>query len=218
MRATNCLRRFQKDKRGAIAIEFGILVSVLIGILFSAVEYSRYILVQHKAEKSTAAVGDMVSQYTVIQTGDLKEIFKAASQILSHYEVKGQGLLIVSHIHAAQKNNPKITWQEFSSTSLARKSKLGAVGDTPKLPAGFTMDDGETVVAVESFIHFEPMLFDLVVTGKDIYRIAWYHPRKADQIAYNKTGNAQIDAKECGTIQAGVKVGGGTGLLLCVGN
>ena len=31
------LRRFQRDRRGVVSIEFGILASVLVGILFGAV-------------------------------------------------------------------------------------------------------------------------------------------------------------------------------------
>ena len=193
-----CIKRFREDRKGSISIEFGILASVLIGILFSGMEYGRFILVNQQADKAVAGVGDMVSQYTEIRSEDMKDIFQAASNILANYEYKGRGILVVSHVHAAQAGKPKITWQEVSSKSMNVASKLGKEGDTPTMPAGFTMDAGETVVAVETFVKFEPMLFDLVVSGQDIYKIAWYHPRKAEQIAYIKTIDPSIDGKDCG--------------------
>ena len=91
-------------------------------------------------------------------------------------------------------------------------SKLGKVNETPKLPAGFTMDAGETVVVVETFVKFEPMLFDLALKGQDIYKIAWYHPRKAQQIAYIKTIDPAIDGKDCGN-----QSGQGVGYSVCGG-
>jgi len=201
-----CIRRFRNDRKGSISIEFGILASVLIGILFSGMEYGRFLLVNQQADKAVAGVGDMVTQYTEIRSEDLKDIFQAASNILANYQFKGRGILVVSHVHAAQAGKPKITWQEVSSKSMNVASKLGKEGDTPTLPAGFTMDAGETVVAVETFVKFEPMLFDLVVSGQDIYRIAWYHPRKAEQIAYIKTIDPSIDGKDCGN-QSGQGIG-----------
>jgi len=196
-----CLRRFRENRKGSISIEFGILASVLIGILFSGMEYGRFILVNQQADKAVAGVGDMVSQYTEMRSEDMKDIFLAASKMLANYEYKGQGILVVSHIHAEQAGKPKITWQEVSSKSFSVASKLGKANETPTLPAGFTMDAGETVVAVETFIKFEPLLFDLVVSGQDIYKIAWYHPRKAEQIAYIRTIDPTIDAKDCSSSQ-----------------
>ena len=208
----HCVRRFREDKKGSISIEFAILASVLIGMLFSGLEYGRFILVHQKADKAVAGVGDMVSQYTELRSEDMKDIFQAASNILSNYQYKGRGILVVSHVHAATAGQPKITWQEKSSNSMNVASKLGKEGDTPTLPAGFVMDAGETVVAVETFVKFEPMLFDLVVSGQDIYKIAWYHPRKAKQIAYVKTIDPSIDGKDCGN-----KQGTGIGYSVCGG-
>jgi len=211
-RLWNRMRGFRDDRQGAISIEFGILATVLIGILFGAVDFSRYILTQHKTDKAVAAVGDMITQYAVINTDNVKDIFKAAAAILTHFEVKDRGMLIVSHIHAATKDNPRITWQEKSSLTMKKVSKLGTVGSKPKLPAHFKMDAGETVVAVESYVKFEPMLFDLAVSKQDIYKIAYYHPRRSDQVAYNDTGSAAVDDKDCGNDPGKSQ---GIGYLMC---
>jgi len=209
----HCVHRFREDRKGSISIEFAVLASVLIGILFSGVEYSRFILMNQKADKAVAGVGDMVSQYTELRSQDMKDIFMAASNIMANYQYKGQGILVVSHVHAAQAGNPKITWQEVSSKSFNVASKLGKAGDTPVLPNGFTMIAGETVVAVETFIKFEPMLFDLVVSGQDIYKIAWYHPRKSEQIAYIKTTDPAVDVKDCSVAAQA----GGAGICVTAG-
>lgn len=200
-RVISRLGSFRNDRRGSISIEFAVLAAMLIGVLFSSIEYGRYIITTQKVDKTVASVGDMITQYTELQTQDVKDIFTAAGQILPHYVFKGRGVMIVSHIHAAKAGQPAITWQVFSSSSKTDPSKLGKAGETPKLPAGFSMTAGETVIAVEAYVKFEPMLFDLVVSGQDIYKIAWYHPRKAEQIAYTNTGSPAVDVKDCSNHQ-----------------
>ena len=61
-RLSAILRSFRQDRRGVISIEFGILATVLLGMLFGGVEYGRYILTNQKADRATASVGDMISQ------------------------------------------------------------------------------------------------------------------------------------------------------------
>ena len=190
-------RRFIQNDGGALSIEFGILAPVLIGMLLAGVEFGRYVSTHQKAEHAVSTVANLVTQFTEVRTENMRDIFLSASQLLTSYKIQGQGLLVVTHIHAASEDEPKITWQVFSSTSLVRASKLGKEGERPKLPAGFIINAGQSVVAVESFVKFEPMLFDLVVKGQDLYKITFYYPRKVDKIAYVNTGDAAIDTGSC---------------------
>ena len=190
-------RRFIQNEGGVVSIEFVVLAPVLIGMLFASVEFGRYVLTHQKAEHAVSAVANLVTQFTEVRTENMRDIFLSASQLLSSYKIQGQGVLAVTHIHAADKDEPKITWQVFSSTSLVRASKLGKEGERPKLPAGFVINTGQSVVAVESFVKYEPMLFDFVVKGQDIYKITFFYPRKVDKIAYVNTGDPAIDTESC---------------------
>jgi len=190
-------RRFIRNEGGVVSIEFGILAPILIAMLLGGVEFSRYVIAHQKAEHAVSTVANLVTQFAEVRTENMRDIFLSASQLLTSYKIQGQGLLVVSHIHAFYKDEPKITWQVFSSTSLVRASKLGKEGERPKLPAGFVINAGQSVVAVESFVKFEPMLFDFVVKGQDLYKITFYYPRKVDKIAYVNTGDPTIDTESC---------------------
>ena len=173
------------------------LAILLIGMLVAGVEYGRYLLAGQKADTAVSSVADMVTQATELNSTDVKDIFLAAAKILSHYEYSGAGVLIVTHVHAQTSEKPIITWQEYSSDTYRPPSKIGKVGGPAKLPKNVVMKAGSTVLVVESMVRFEPLITDIVVKGQDIYRVAYYQPRKADKIAYQKTASTAIDLKSC---------------------
>lgn len=191
------LRTVKRDEKGSISIEFGILASVLIVMLLSGIEFGRFLIAGQKADRSVAVVSDMVSQHTSLQSKDMKDIFQAAGQILSQYHHRGKGVLIVSHVHAATSGKPKVTWQEFSSDTHRPTSRIGQPGGPAKLPKTMTVKAGDTVMVVETKVRFEPMLFDMAIGSRDLYRVSYHRPRKSEQVAYTKTGSTAIDTKSC---------------------
>jgi len=191
------LRTIKRDEKGSISIEFGILASVLVVMLLSGLEFGRFLIAGQKADRSVAVVSDMVAQHTSMQSHDMKDIFQAAGQILSQYHYQGKGVLIVSHVHAATSGKPKVTWQEFSSDSYRPASKIGKPGGPAKLPKTMTVKAGDTVMVVETKVRFEPMLFDLLIGARDLYRVSYHRPRKSETVAYTKTGSTAIDTKTC---------------------
>jgi Flp pilus assembly protein TadG len=192
-RKLKLFNRLGSDRSGAISIEFAFLSIFLVGVTFSTVEFGRYLLAGQKADRVVSTVGDMVTQTTSLTSTDVKDMFIAADNILNYYSYKTKGVIIVSHVHAATANAPTVTWQTISSASFNPGSKIGAVGATATLPASFPMAQGETVVVIESFINFEPWLFDLVFSNTNIYRISYHRPRKVQQIAFTDNGSSTID-------------------------
>lgn len=191
------LRSVKRDDKGSISIEFGILASVLIVMLLSGVEFGRFLIAGQKADRSVAVVSDMVAQQASLQSPDMKDIFQAAGQILSQYHYRGKGVLIVSHVHAATADQPKVTWQEFSSDKYRPASRIGKPGGPAKLPNTITFKAGDTIMVVETTVRFEPLLFDLAIGGRDLYRVSYHRPRKSEKVAYTKTGSTAIDTKNC---------------------
>lgn len=188
------LSRFRKDKRGVIGVEFAFFAILMIGAVFGGVEFGRFILLSQKADRSMASVADMVTQSEQLQTTDLKEIFVAASLILPAYRYKNQGVLIVSQV-TNSGSGPVVVWQERSATTWQPASAIGSVGSAAVLPAGFTLPVGESSVVVETYVNYEPWLFDLATGTSNIYKVGWYRPRKAINIPYVPSGSPAIDTE-----------------------
>ena len=187
--------RFRKDNRGVIGIEFGFFAILMIGVTFGGVEFGRYILLGHKADRAMASVGDMVSQVDQLNTSGLKDMFVAASQILPAYKYKNQGVIVVSLVHNSG-SGPIIVWQQRSAATWQPASLIGSVGGTAILPANFTLPAGEASVVVETFVKYDPWLFDLSIGSQSIYRAGWYRPRKSVTVPFTSTGSAAIDTED----------------------
>lgn len=61
--------RFTKDCKASIAIEFAIILPVLLILLFPTIDYARYILLQQKIIKGAYVIADAVSMSTPVEPG-----------------------------------------------------------------------------------------------------------------------------------------------------
>ena len=71
MKIVSAVRRFLREDRGAIAIEFGLVISTLIVILMGCFEAGRYILLNQKLDRTSSSVADLIAQASGITAGAL---------------------------------------------------------------------------------------------------------------------------------------------------
>jgi Flp pilus assembly protein TadG len=74
-----------RDTRGVAAIEFVIIVPVMLVLFFGTVEYSRAVAVDRKVTLVARALSDLTSQNTSVTSAQLSNIFNAGIGILSPY-------------------------------------------------------------------------------------------------------------------------------------
>jgi hypothetical protein len=70
-----------------------------------------------------------------------------------------------------------VSWRYTGGGSLTAASNLGALGTTPSMPAGFTFEERENVIAAEVFYQFSPLISNQFFGTTTIYRVAFYKPR-----------------------------------------
>ena len=56
------LGRLKRDRRGILAVEMAIATPVVIGLLLSGIEVTRYVLLNQKIERASATMADLVSR------------------------------------------------------------------------------------------------------------------------------------------------------------
>ncbi len=175
------LRRLKRDRRGTLAVEMAVATPVVIGLLLSGVEVTRYVLLNQKIERATATMADLVSQSETLSEGGLVNLFSATAYVMDPFDLEADGQLVVSSISATNGNPARINWQR-SFGGGSGGSAFGVEGGAASLPAGFVVRDNETVVVTEVFYGFQPMFFDtpLVRTqlmAADLYNYAVFRPR-----------------------------------------
>jgi Flp pilus assembly protein TadG len=176
MRAlADLIRRLRRGTRGSIAVELAFAVPVLTGLLMSGVEVTRYVLINQKLERTAATMGDLITRMPELTEGDITSFFAASDLVMTPYDVRTDGRVIISSI-ARDGGGPEIIWQRTYGL-ISAASRFGDTGDAAVLPAGFEVRDGENVVTAEIFFDFEPIMMTGVLEPTQLYSRAVFRPR-----------------------------------------
>ncbi|NNF79657.1 MAG: pilus assembly protein [Rhizobiales bacterium] len=139
------LRRFIRQTKGAVAIEFAMIFPIMITIYFGVVEMSQGLAASRKVTMLTSTVGDIVAQFgaTGITTADLVGIYDAADEIMRPFPTDGLGQLRI--------NVYSVTTVAANNWSYSPDGEC--VGGQPTVPANLLASGGSVIIAHVCYVH-----------------------------------------------------------------
>lgn len=78
-------RRLARDKRGVAAVEFAIVVPLMMVMFFGMIEFTGGVAVKRKVSMATQALGDLASRYQNVVDQDITNFFAIADAMLMPY-------------------------------------------------------------------------------------------------------------------------------------
>lgn len=169
---------WRRQERGVAALEFALMLPILMVMLLGAMDVTRYMLYQQKVDRIAFTVTDLVTQSQSVTTAKMNDIALAAAQIMQPFPFGAEGVIIVSSIYKDPTQAfPVIRWQYSGGGTLARGSKIGNVSGTPTLPNGLTLNDKDNVIITEAYYRFTPLFNSGYTPPTDVYKVAIYKPR-----------------------------------------
>ncbi len=176
-----------RDRDGSMAVELAFAIPVVLGLILSGVEITRFVLLNQKIERTTATVADLVSQAEALTGADVDALFSAGLFVMDPFDLTQDGDIVVSSI-VGEDGTARVDWQRNLGQGAAG-SRFGTVGGGAVLPAGFSVGDGESVVVAEVFYDYSPMftggsLVDGLVGEKELYGAALFRPRFTSRITF----------------------------------
>jgi Flp pilus assembly protein TadG len=85
-RASSIVRRFEGDKRGATAVEFAMIVPVMLLLLFATYDLTNGFAARRKVTITSRTLSDLISQASQpLLDGDLTNAFDASEQIMKPF-------------------------------------------------------------------------------------------------------------------------------------
>jgi Flp pilus assembly pilin Flp len=176
----NRLRKLWRDTRGVAAIEFALMLPILVALLIGCLEVTFKIWSTQKAEKLAVTLSDVIAQSKAVTSGDLTKLTGAVDKIMDPFPFGNNGKIIISSVYVAQgETDAKVNWQcSFPpSDGYSASSKLGAEGANAALPAGFTMAPKDNVIVTEIYYQYQPIAPGVLFDNDEIYRRAMFKPR-----------------------------------------
>lgn len=141
------LRTFARDARGVSAIEFALVLPVMVTLYLGGVELSNMAIVHRKAVQVASTAADLVAQDTQITNAEMADIFTALNAIIAPFDPSRATIRITS-LTADSSNIARVDW------SSAVRTSVRGTGSTVTLPAGL-ITSGLSVVMAEVTYSYE---------------------------------------------------------------
>lgn len=157
---SRALSRFRQDNRGAAAVEFALLLPVILVIYMCVVEFTQAFMVQRRVAHATSQVADITAQSGQVTKASLDSFFDIAQLIMSPFGAAPMQSKVTSVTRIDDKNI--IRW------SHARGLSPDTVGDEITIPVGLLENDGDTLILSQSVYAYDSP-YDIAIPGFDDY-------------------------------------------------
>jgi len=169
-------RRFVRDRAGVSAVEFALILPILLVLLFGGIEVTDALTVQRKVTHVTSTLSDLIAQSKTISASEMDDILEAAAAVITPYsdaklKIKLTGVTVDANGKAT------VAW------SRAKNDTAYTKGATIALPTA-VVDPSSFIVTGEVHYSYSPVV-GYVMTGTfDLSDTFYLRPRLGTAIQY----------------------------------
>lgn len=181
------IRRFLRDRRGISAVEFALLLPIMLTLFLGGTEITQGITIKRKTTIVTRTIGDLVAQDTSVTNGEMNTILAASAAVVAPFSA-GTLTLTVSSIAIDGAGVAKIVWSDASNGATAH-----ARGTPVTLPPGLNQFPNTTLIWAEAQYDYTPTV-GYVVSGTLALKDQLYlRPRLVNKICRETGGQTYCD-------------------------
>jgi Flp pilus assembly protein TadG len=124
-------RRFIASTRGIAAVEFGMVLPVLVLLFLASIDAGRAVAIYMKLRAAAYTLDAITNQYTTLASADLSTITGVTLDVLAPYSTT-PAVLTVSQISVNSSTNATVSWSySLNGTALTQ-------GATVNVPSGLS--------------------------------------------------------------------------------
>ncbi len=177
---------FVRDRRGAAAVEFVLIVPILIGMYFMLNETANGMRAARKTTMVARVMADLATRRADITDADRANIFAAAAPIVSPFTSAPQGYRLTS-IRFDTNGNGYVHWSEVTGTGIGSAHPVctpaqgvGALS----VPAGLKVPNTSVVLA-EALLKYKPVIGWNITGEINLKDQLYMRPRTSDYVSRN---------------------------------
>lgn len=177
-----------RDRRAVAAVEFALLLPVMITLFIGSNEISHALSIYRKVGHTSSTLGDLVSQQGTLSVADMTDILAASSAVMTPYSATTANLVVGAVKYTTSKGY-KVCW------SRAQNDTAWTVGSAPPvtIPTGLLSDGDEVIVTRVKYTYASPFstfMTDIWGSGSiTLSDLSYFRPRISTTVVY--------DGKDC---------------------
>jgi Flp pilus assembly protein TadG len=169
----NVIRNFKKSERGVAAIEFALIIPVMLTTFFGVSEIANYILAARKVSNVASSAADLVAQDTTINTGEMNDILNSLNVILRPFDTSSATIRITSVVADPNTGNTTVDWSD--ARNIAPRSPGSAV----TIPI---LSPGQSVVMAEVSFRYQTLFGEYLTSGMTVSDTFYLKPRRSTKV------------------------------------
>ncbi|HEV7879520.1 TadE/TadG family type IV pilus assembly protein [Bradyrhizobium sp.] len=182
--------RLLRDKRGNAAVEFAVIVPLMLVIFFGTIEFSSAVAVDRKISMLTQGLADLVSRYPSVHDVDITNFGKIANAMLTPYSSTPLKTTITEIYVDPSTGVARAQWSKGDAPRTA--------GSTAPLPANLIARDAQNKIIADQYLIFtetsylyKPAVgYVMGIGGVPLGDKTYMRPRIGSCVLYNTdTGN-----------------------------
>lgn len=183
-----------RNKDGTVAVEFAMLLPVMITLFFGVVESSMALICRSDVSLMASTAGDLIAQANTATKADISNIYSAAGTLLYPYYDPNKAGSVKPTIRITSVNDDgsgaankdhltgKIAWTCTQTGSGTLTPTSRSVGDTVTLPQPLMTENGSIIIAEIAYNYSSPTT--KIIAGPINFTNNFYaKPRRVTQLA-----------------------------------
>jgi Flp pilus assembly protein TadG len=172
--------RFVFDRQGVSAVEFALILPVMLTIYMGGIEVGIVLDVDRKVSHAASAMGDLLTQTDTVDSDELNTIFNASSAILSPWD-SSLLKIVVASVYIDADGDATVQWsQSRNATSLAQ-------GTSVTLPASFAntsaFEESYLILSEVSY-NYSPSIGYTLTGDIGLQETFYLKPRLSEMVEY----------------------------------
>jgi Flp pilus assembly protein TadG len=173
------LARLGRDQRGVSAVEFAMLLPLMLTLYLGAVEISQGVSIDRKVTLTARTVADLASQASTLDSNGMSNVLNAASQVIMPYD-SSKLKVTLSQVTIDANSNAKISW------SCAVNGTARSVGSSVTLPGALLVANTSLMWGEVSYT-YKPAIGYVVTGTLNLSDQIYMRPRVSNSVTFTGT-------------------------------
>jgi Flp pilus assembly protein TadG len=169
------LRRFARAETALAAVEFALILPVLVTLYFGTIEGSALYSADRRVATIAGTIGDLVARSkNTIASATLTDYFQASAQIIKPYSSTGL-TQVVTFLTVNASGVATVTWSRAYNGGIARTT--GATYSLAAVPQMKTLATGSFIVMAEVKYPYKPLYGMVIPQTINLFHVEYFLPR-----------------------------------------
>src|SRR5262245_5805358 len=165
---------FRRDQRGVSAVEFAMLLPLMVTLYLGAVEISQGVGIDRKVTLTTRTVADLASQVSSISSSDMTTMLGASSSVIQPYD-SSKLKVTVSSVTIDGNGAATVAW------SCTLNGTQRSVGSSVTLPTALKINN-TTLIWSETSYSYTPTIGYVITGTLNLADQIYMRPRVSDTV------------------------------------